>query len=43
MPRRLLNAALGLAAGIVTAPLAIVAWPAFLAWFMFNETEGREA
>lgn len=42
MTRRLLNAALGLAAGIVTAPFALVAWPAFLAWFMFNETEGDE-
>lgn len=39
MPRRLLNAALGLAAGLVTAPLALVAWPAFLAWFLYNESD----
>ena len=42
MTRRLFNAALGLAAGIVTAPLALVAWPALLAWFMYNETEGYD-
>jgi hypothetical protein len=40
MSRRLLNAALGLAAGIVTAPLALIVWPIAVAWFMFNETEG---
>ena len=39
MTRRLLNAALGLAVGLITAPLALVAWPAFAAWFMYNETE----
>lgn len=43
MTRRLLNALLGLAAGIVTAPIALLAWPFYLAWFMFNETEGEEA
>lgn len=43
MTRRLLNAALGLALGVITAPLALVAWPAFAAWFMFNETEGGKA
>jgi hypothetical protein len=42
MTRRLLNAALGLAAGLVTAPFALVAWPFFLAWFMFNESEGYD-
>lgn len=40
MTRRLLNAALGLVAGIFTAPLALVAWPLFAAWFMWNESEG---
>lgn len=40
--RRLLNAALGLVAGIFTAPLVLAAWPAFAAWFMFNETEGGD-
>ena len=39
MTRRLFNAALGLAVGIATAPIALVAWPLFLAWFSFNETE----
>ena len=42
MTRRIFAALLGLAAGIVTAPLALVAWPAFLAWFMFNESEGYD-
>jgi hypothetical protein len=37
--RRLLNAALGGALGVITAPLALIAWPAFAAWFMWNETE----
>ena len=43
MTRRILSAALGLAAGIVTAPLAKLAWPVFCAWFLFNESEGYEA
>ena len=42
MTRRIFTAALGLALGVITAPLALVAWPAFAAWFMFNETEGCE-
>ena len=33
------NALLGLALGICTWPLALVAWPLFLAWFLWNETE----
>ena len=33
------NALLGLALGVCTWPLALVAWPLFLAWFMWNETE----
>ncbi len=37
--RKLLNATLGLAAGIVTLPLAIFAWPILAAWFMYNETD----
>jgi hypothetical protein len=40
--KRLLNTLLGLAAGIVTAPLVAVAWPFVAAWFMFNESEGYE-
>ena len=42
MTRRIFNAALGFAAGLITAPLALVAWPAFLAWFLFNESEGYD-
>lgn len=40
--KRLLNAALGFALGIVTAPLLAVAWPFVAAWFMWNESEGYE-
>lgn len=42
MTRRLLTAALGLAAGLITAPLAMLAWPAFTAWFAWNESEGYD-
>lgn len=37
------NALLGLALGVCTWPLALVAWPLFLAWFMWNETEEEGA
>ena len=37
--RKLLNALLGFAAGIVTLPLAILAWPILAAWFAWNETD----
>ena len=40
--RRILNAILGLAVGIITLPLAIVAWPILSAWFLMNETEDGE-
>ena len=40
--RRILNAALGLAAGIVTLPLAIFAWPILAAWFFWNEADAEE-
>ena len=36
------NALLGLALGICTWPLALVAWPLFLAWFLWNETDEDE-
>ena len=36
------NALLGLALGITTLPLALVAWPLFLAWFLWNEAEEDE-
>ena len=37
--RKTLNALLGFAAGIVTLPLAIFAWPILAAWFFWNETD----
>ena len=40
--RKLLNAALGLAVGIVTLPLAIFAWPILAAWFAWDETDEDE-
>ena len=36
------DAALGLALGIFTAPIVFLAWPFFLAWYVFNESEGYE-
>lgn len=37
--RKFRNALLGLAVGLVTLPLGIVAWPAFCAWWLYNETD----
>lgn len=37
--KQLANGLLGLAAGIVTAPLAVIIWPLFASWFLYNETE----
>ena len=37
--RKLLAALFGLAVGIVSDPLALIVWPAFCAWFMYNEEE----
>lgn len=42
MTRRLLNAALGFVLGVITAPIALVAWPLFCVWFMWNESEGYD-
>ena len=39
MTRRLLNAALGFAVGIITIPLAAAAWPFAAAWFAWSETD----
>ena len=36
---KLRNATLGLALGICTMPLGVVAWPLFLAWWCWNETD----
>ena len=33
------NALLGLGLGVCTWPLALVAWPAFLVWYCWNETD----
>ena len=41
--QRRFNALLGLALGVCTWPLALVAWPLFLAWFLWNETEEEGA
>ena len=38
-----INALLGLALGVCTWPLALVAWPLFLAWVLWNETEDEAA
>ena len=39
--RKLFAALLGLAAGIVTDPLALLIWPCALAWFLYNEMEDK--
>ena len=39
MTRRIFTALLGLAAGIITWPIAAIVWPAFCAWFLYNESE----
>ena len=39
--RKLANAILGLAAGVITLPLAIFAWPLFAAWFFWNEAKEK--
>ncbi len=41
--KRIFNAALGFVAGIVSAPLAVVAWPFAVAIFMYNETDEEES
>lgn len=40
--RKIANAALGLAVGIFTLPLAIAAWPILFAWLAWNETDEEE-
>ena len=40
--RKLIAAALGFAAGVVTAWLAAIVWPIAVAVFMWNEEEGAE-
>ena len=37
--KKIANGLLGLAAGVATAPLAVIIWPLFVAWFLYNETE----
>lgn len=37
--RKLLAALLGFAAGVVSDPLALVVWPIFVAWFLYNESD----
>ena len=40
MGKKFISAFCGLVAGLCTAPLALIAWPVFLAWFLANEEEG---
>lgn len=37
--RKLLAALLGFAAGVVSDPLALLIWPCFVAWFLYNESD----
>ena len=39
MIRKTVAAVCAFAAGVMTAPLAAVAWPLVLAWFAWNEEE----
>ena len=36
---RIYNAIGGFILGVLTAPLAIAAWPAIVAWFFYSETD----
>lgn len=40
--RKYLAAALGLTVGIITIPIAIIVFPAFAAWFFWNEMSDEE-
>lgn len=40
--KRLATTLLGFALGIFTAPIVFLAWPFFLAWYVFNESEGYD-
>lgn len=37
--KRIGAAVLGLVAGIVTLPIAVVVWPVVFAWFLYNEED----
>lgn len=39
MSVKIFYAILGLSVGIITAPLAFVIWPVFLAWYLYNEAD----
>lgn len=39
MRRRIIASIIGVAAGIITIPIAAIIWPIFLAYFFFNESE----
>ena len=41
--RKIANALLGLAAGLITLPLAILAWPILAAWFFWDETDAVDS
>ena len=36
---KILNGLLGLAVGVCSLPLAPLVWPAFCAWYLWNETD----
>lgn len=38
--RKLANAILGFAAGVITLPLAAALWPLAVAWYFWEETDG---
>ena len=37
--RKIFNGLLGLAVGVCSLPLAPIVWPAFCAWYLWNETD----
>lgn len=40
--KKYLAAALGLTVGIITLPVALIVFPAFAAWFFYNEISDEE-
>ena len=37
--KKLLAALLGLAAGVITWPIAAISWPFVCAWYLYNEKD----
>ena len=40
---KVVDAVCGFGAGLVTAPIALVAWPIFVAWIAWHDDEGDSA